>query len=77
MAIRGEGLAKSWGATRVLDGVHFSIGRGVTGLLGSNGAGKTTTINICATLLAPDGGDVNVCGFDVVREVKFPEQSFP
>jgi ABC-2 type transport system ATP-binding protein len=64
VAIRGEGLAKSWGATRVLDGVHFSIGRGVTGLLGSNGAGKTTLLGMVLGLHRPDAGRLEVLGLD-------------
>jgi ABC-2 type transport system ATP-binding protein len=68
-AIRIRNLRKSFKATEVLKGVDFDVRRGeIFALLGSNGAGKTTTINICSTLLKPDGGEVSVCGFDVVRE---------
>jgi ABC-2 type transport system ATP-binding protein len=68
-AIHIRDLRKSFKETEVLKGVDFEVRRGeILALLGSNGAGKTTTINICATLLRPDGGDVSVCGFDVVRQ---------
>jgi oleandomycin transport system ATP-binding protein len=30
--------------------------------------GKTTAVRILATLLRPDGGSANVCGYDVVRD---------
>jgi ABC-2 type transport system ATP-binding protein len=68
-AIHIRDLRKSFKETEVLKGVDFEVRRGeIFALLGSNGAGKTTTINICSTLLRPDGGDVSVCGFDVVRQ---------
>jgi ABC-2 type transport system ATP-binding protein len=68
-AIAAAGLRKSFGATAVLDGVDFSVAPGtVFALLGPNGSGKTTTVNILATLLSPDGGEVLVAGYDVARE---------
>jgi ABC-2 type transport system ATP-binding protein len=68
-AIQVRDLRKSFKATEVLKGVDFEVRRGeIFALLGSNGAGKTTTINILATLLAADGGEASVCGFDVVRQ---------
>ena len=51
------GIAKSFGATRALDGVNLSVPKGtVLGLLGPNGAGKTTLVRVLATLLVPDAG---------------------
>jgi ABC-2 type transport system ATP-binding protein len=68
-AIAVAGLRKSFGATAVLDGVDFSVAPGtVFALLGPNGSGKTTTVNILATLLSADGGEVMVAGYDVARE---------
>jgi ABC-2 type transport system ATP-binding protein len=68
-AIAAAGLRKSFGATAVLDGVDFSVAPGtVFALLGPNGSGKTTTVNILATLLSPDGGEVLVAGYDVAIE---------
>jgi ABC-2 type transport system ATP-binding protein len=62
-------LRKSFGQNQVLRGVDLAVGRGeVFALLGSNGAGKTTTVNICATLVKPDGGTVTVGGFDIRRQ---------
>ena len=53
VAIQAEGLAKSFGKTRALDGVDLEVASGtVLGLLGPNGAGKTTAVRILATLLA-------------------------
>jgi ABC-2 type transport system ATP-binding protein len=69
LAVETDGLLKTFGTTRAVDGVNLAIPRGsVYGVLGPNGAGKTTTIRILATLLRPDGGSARVLGHDVVRE---------
>ena len=67
--IEVEGLGKSFGATRALDGVDLAVRRGtVLGLLGPNGSGKTTTVRVLATLLRPDTGRARVLGHDVVAD---------
>jgi ABC-2 type transport system ATP-binding protein len=68
-AIQAEGLRKSFGSVRALDGIDLEAPAGsVLGLLGPNGAGKTTAVRILTTLLPPDGGVARVAGLDVVRE---------
>jgi ABC-2 type transport system ATP-binding protein len=65
--IEVEGLRKSFGDVRALDGLSFSAAPGsVLAVLGPNGAGKTTTVDVCTTLLKPDAGTVRVAGYDVV-----------
>src|SRR5207248_2389215 len=67
--IRAEGLVKTFGQTRALDGVDLEIPAGrVLGLLGPNGAGKTTTVRILTTLLRPDAGRAWVAGHDVLAD---------
>ena len=69
LAIEAEGLVKTFGETRAVDGLDLTVGRGaVYGVLGPNGAGKTTTIRILATLLRPDAGTARVLGHDVLDE---------
>ena len=66
-AILAEGLRKTYGSVRALDGADLRAEAGtVLGLLGPNGAGKTTTVRILTTLLKPDGGRATVAGLDVV-----------
>ena len=68
-AIEIADLAKSFGATRAVDGIDLQVRRGtVYGLLGPNGAGKTTAVRLLATLLQPDRGGGRVLGHDLVGE---------
>jgi len=65
--IEADGLFKSYGETRALAGVSFSVPAGsVLGLLGPNGAGKTTAVRILTTLALPDAGQAWVAGIDVL-----------
>jgi ABC-2 type transport system ATP-binding protein len=65
--IEADGLFKSYGETRALAGVSFSVPSGsVLGLLGPNGAGKTTAVRILTTLALPDAGRAWVAGIDVL-----------
>ena len=69
VAIEVEGLVKSYGARRAVDGLSFSVQKGeLLALLGPNGAGKTTTVEILEGYRAPDGGKVRVLGLDPWRE---------
>ena len=68
-AISVEGLAKSFGDTRAVDGISFDVKRGsITALLGGNGAGKTTTISMLLGILTPTAGKVSILGRDMLRE---------
>jgi ABC-2 type transport system ATP-binding protein len=69
LAVEANGLVKSFGDTRAVDGVDLAVRAGsVYGVLGPNGAGKTTTIRMLATLIRPDEGSASVLGHDIVRD---------
>ncbi|MFD6608707.1 ATP-binding cassette domain-containing protein [Micromonospora chalcea] len=69
LAVEADGLVRSFGTTRALDGLDLRVPAGtVYGVLGPNGAGKTTAVRVLATLLRPDGGTARVFGHDVVRD---------
>lgn len=62
--IEVEGLRKSYGSIRAVDGLDFYVEKGkLFAFLGPNGAGKSTTIDIICTFLRPDSGKVTVDGF--------------
>lgn len=52
-----------------VDHVSFGVNEGeIFGVLGPNGSGKSTLIRLIATLLLPDQGDIQVFGYDVVKQ---------
>ncbi len=65
--VRATNVVKRWGTTTVFAGASFTIGKGVTGLLGSNGAGKTTLIGMLLGFHRPDDGVIEVNGLDPTR----------
>src|SRR5882762_9537418 len=61
--IRVEGLRKSFGDVRAVDGVDLHVERGqVLVLLGQNGAGKSTTLRCLGGILRPDAGLIELDG---------------
>ena len=58
-----DGIRKSYGEKRAVDGVSFEVPAGeVFGLLGPNGAGKTTLIRILMDIIRADAGTVTLFG---------------
>ena len=61
--IRVEGLRKSFGDVRAVDGVDLCVERGeILVLLGQNGAGKSTTLRCLGGILHPDAGLIELDG---------------
>src|SRR2546425_3427131 len=66
--LEAEGLVKTYGSRRVVDGVGFSVEAAeIVGLLGPNGAGKTTSFRMTCGMIEPDEGNVELNGIDVTR----------
>ncbi len=60
-------LYASYGATRVLHGIDFSlVDKGVTTLLGGNGAGKTTTLRALCGMIERSG-EITFAGQSIAR----------
>jgi ABC-2 type transport system ATP-binding protein len=69
--VQATNLKKSFGDNHAVDGVSLQISAGeIYGLVGSDGAGKTTTIRLLVGALLPDAGKIQVCGYDVSRQVE-------
>jgi ABC-2 type transport system ATP-binding protein len=67
-AVKVDNLVKRYPSAVAVDGISFTVERGVTAaLLGGNGAGKTTTLSIVLGLLLPTAGKVEVLGEDMLR----------
>ena len=64
-----QGLTKTFGGHRAVNGVDFVVKPGeFLGLIGSNGAGKTTLVNLVSGLLRADAGVIRFEDRDVTHE---------
>lgn len=58
-----QGLRKSYGPNKVLDGISLEVGPGaLVSLVGPNGAGKSTLLRLLMRTEFPDAGDAHVLG---------------
>ena len=70
-AIESSGITKTFGPTKALDNISFSVNESeVFGFIGPDGAGKTTLFRIITTLLLADEGNMKVLGMDTTLEYK-------
>ena len=66
LAVRTEGLTRSFGPLVAVDGLSLEVATGeLFGLVGPDGAGKTTTLRMLAGVLPPSSGRAWVFGNDV------------
>ncbi len=69
--VNATGLKKSYGTNQAVNGVSLQISAGeIYGLVGADGAGKTTTMRLLVGALLPDEGEVNVCGYNVLKQTE-------
>jgi ABC-2 type transport system ATP-binding protein len=66
--IECRGAVKRFQDFTALDHVSIEVESGVCALVGPNGAGKSTLLKILTGLLAPDEGEVRICGLDVTSQ---------
>jgi len=61
--LRLSGITKTYGPTRAIDGLSFTVAAGdIVGLIGANGAGKSTLMRILAGVTMADAGEVEIDG---------------
>src|SRR5579871_5656989 len=66
--LRIEGVAKSFGGFRAVDGLSLDIRAGeFFALLGPSGCGKTTLLRMLAGFETPDAGRILLDGKDIAR----------
>jgi ABC-2 type transport system ATP-binding protein len=69
--IESSGIFKSFGSTKALEDISFSVDEGeIFGVIGPDGSGKTTLFRIITTLLLPEKGSMRVLGMDVKEDYK-------
>ena len=75
--VQATNISKSFGNVHAVDGVSLQIKAGeVYGLVGSDGAGKTTTMRLLVGALKADSGDVNICGYDLNKQIETARAQF-
>ena len=73
--IQVENIVRTFGSTRAIDGISFSVEEGeVFGVLGPNGSGKTTLVRLLNGVLAPTSGKAYLFGKDVTIDGTFVRQ---
>ena len=67
-----NGITKSYSKNKIaLNNVTLELPNGqIVGLLGPNGSGKTTLLKLCAGLLTPNAGNIQICGVPVGADTK-------
>lgn len=71
MSITIKGLNKVYPNGRhALKDINLEIPTGMFGLLGPNGAGKSTLMRILVALMEPTSGQVDICGYDLMKQRK-------
>ncbi len=84
MMIAAKNLTHSFGETKALDGITFSVEEGnIYGLIGADGAGKTTLMRLVVGLYERQEGELLTLGLDsnvgieaLRREVAYMPQKF-
>jgi multiple sugar transport system ATP-binding protein len=63
------GIAKSFGKSRILEGLDLSVEKGeFTVVFGPSGAGKTVLLRLIAGILQPEAGDIRIGGTSILGQ---------
>ncbi|MBU1106062.1 MAG: ATP-binding cassette domain-containing protein [Candidatus Riflebacteria bacterium] len=65
--VRAENLCKSFGENKAVDSVSLNTQPGeIFGIVGPDGAGKSTLLRMLSSIMEPDAGTAEVCGFNSI-----------
>ncbi|NOZ45441.1 MAG: ABC transporter ATP-binding protein [Chlorobi bacterium] len=71
ITVKVENIYKSYGDVEAIKDISFTVNNSeIFGLIGPDGSGKSTIFRIITTLLLADKGNVNLLGFDVIKDYK-------
>ncbi|MCR5494848.1 MAG: amino acid ABC transporter ATP-binding protein [Treponema sp.] len=74
--IKVEKIRKSFGGLEVLKDINFSVHQGkVLSVIGPSGSGKSTLLRCVSQLEKVDGGSINVCGMQMVKDGVYAPKS--
>ncbi|NBQ88120.1 MAG: ABC transporter ATP-binding protein [Betaproteobacteria bacterium] len=72
LLIDARGIHTYYGASHILHGIDFRVGRGETiGLMGRNGMGKSTLLKTLMGLVKPQRGTVQIAGRDLTGHAPY------
>jgi ABC-2 type transport system ATP-binding protein len=75
--IEADHIYKSFEDNHAVQDVSLAIQPGeIYGLVGPDGAGKTTTIRMLVGALRMDAGEINVCGYNINKQVEQARAQF-
>ena len=75
--IEADHIYKSFENNHAVQDVSLAIQPGeIYGLVGPDGAGKTTTIRMLVGALRTDSGEINICGYDINKQVEQARAQF-
>lgn len=71
LAIKVEGLTKSFGSRLILRGIDLEVKQGESVVIfGPNGAGKTTLLKVLAAIMNASSGKVFIDGLDIKKDAE-------
>jgi ABC-type polar amino acid transport system ATPase subunit len=78
LAVRIEGLHKSFDGRQVLDGVHLAVPRSrIVSIIGASGGGKTTLLRCVNLLERPDRARIEIDGEPIFDDARMVCRSLP
>ena len=73
--IKVTGINRFYGNTQAVKDLEFELHTGdILGFLGPNGAGKSTTMQMISGCLAPDAGQIEINGIDLIEQPTLAKQ---